>query len=98
MSFLTQAFLLERYGPRLSTAQLAECLGLAEGTVRNRISSGRLPVPTYLDNGSRWADYRDVSQYLDECRSRAASQAATAYTDAGSASRRGRSPAQPARS
>ena len=86
MSFLTQAFLLERYGPRLSTAQLAECLGLAEGTVRNRISSGRLPVPTYLDNGSRWADYRDVALYLDDLRSRAVTRAPDGYTGAGSAS------------
>ena len=28
MSLLTQAYLLERYGPRLNTKQLAEALGV----------------------------------------------------------------------
>lgn len=68
MSFLTQAYLLDNYGPRLTVAQLAKVLGLAEGTVRNKIAGGTLSLRTYLADGGRWADYRDVAEYLDECR------------------------------
>lgn len=68
MSFMTQAYLLENFGPRLSVSQVAKVLGLAEGTIRNRIAKNTISIKTYLDNGSRWADYRDVAEYLDQCR------------------------------
>lgn len=68
MSFLSQAYLLEKYGPRLAMPDLAKVLGIAHGTLRNRVSAGTLKVPTYVDGGTRYADYRDVAQYLDECR------------------------------
>lgn len=74
MSFLLQAYLLDRYGPRLTVAQLAEAIGMPVGTVRNRISDGTLGVRTYKDAGRRWADFRDVATYLDV--KRAASEAA----------------------
>lgn len=84
--FLTHAYLLDKYGPRLSVVQLAECLGLAPGTVRNRLSRGGFGVPTYLDGGNRWADARDVALYLDDLRQSATTQEPGACTDAGSAS------------
>lgn len=68
MSLLTQAYLLERYGPRLSIDQLAQVLGMAKGTIYNQISAETFPVPTYVDAKQRWADYRDVAEYLDRCR------------------------------
>lgn len=68
MSFLSQAFLLEKYGPRLTMQELAEVLGIAHGTLRNRLSAGTFKVRTYVDGGTRYADYRDVAEYLDECR------------------------------
>jgi DNA-directed RNA polymerase specialized sigma24 family protein len=68
MSFLSQAYLLEKYGPRLSMQDLARVLGIAHGTLRNRLSAGTLKVRTYVDGGTRYADYRDVAAYLDECR------------------------------
>ena len=71
MSLLTTAWLLERYGPRLNLEQVAEVLGMTAGAVRNQISAERFPVPTYLDQGRRWADARDVATYFDECRARA---------------------------
>lgn len=71
MSFLSQAYLLEKYGLRLTTEQLAEALGMAHGTLRNKISAGTLTVPTYLDGGTRYADYRDVAAYMDEKRKQA---------------------------
>jgi hypothetical protein len=68
MSLLTQAYIVERYGLRLNVEQLAEVLGVTKGALYNQFSAGTCSVKTYLDNGKRWADYRDVAEYLDECR------------------------------
>lgn len=67
MSLVTQAFVFERYGPRLGIEQLAEVLGISKGAVYNQVSDGTLPVKTYLDGGKRWADYRHVAEHLDAC-------------------------------
>lgn len=72
MSLITQAFVVERYGLRLSVEQLAAVLGLSKGAVYNQISAGTMPVKTYLDGGKRWADYRDVAEHLDACHQQAA--------------------------
>jgi predicted DNA-binding transcriptional regulator AlpA len=68
MSLLTQAYLLDKYGPRLNIEQLAEVLGMAKGTIYNQVSAQTFPVPTYVDAKQRWSDYRDVAAYLDQCR------------------------------
>jgi hypothetical protein len=68
MSLLTQAFLLEKYGPRLNVDQMAEVLQMARQTINNQMSDGSFPVPTYRANGRRFADYRDLAKHLDECR------------------------------
>ena len=75
MSFFTQAWLLEKYGPRLRIAEVAEVLQVAEKTLRNRLRQGKVTLPMYEDQGLRCADYRDVAAYLDDCRERAKSQA-----------------------
>lgn len=49
MSLMTQAHLLERYGVRLSTTDVAEVLGLSAGTVRNKISAGVFPIKSYVE-------------------------------------------------
>ena len=77
MSVLATMVLVERYGLRLNVDQLAEVLDVQPGTVRNQISAERFPIPTYLDQGRRWADARDVAAYLDACRDRARSGAGT---------------------
>lgn len=66
-SLVTQMWLLEQFGPRLSTADLAKVLNLARGTVNNQISAGTFPIATYVD-GQRYADYRDVAAHFDKCR------------------------------
>ena len=71
MSFLSAAYLVDRYGLRLSVENLGEVLDITPGAVRNQVSAGRFPIPTYLDGGRRWADYRDVAAYLDRLRSTA---------------------------
>jgi hypothetical protein len=75
MSLVIDAFLLEKYGPRLDTEQLAEVLGTTAGTIRNQISAGTFPVKTYTDGNRRFADYRDVSAFFDEARMRAVAAA-----------------------
>ena len=71
MNLLTQAYLLERYGPRLNVEQLAEVLGIGKSTIHNEVGAGTFAIPTYLDHRMRYADVRDVAAYLDECRERA---------------------------
>lgn len=70
-SLLSQAILADRYGLRLTMEQLAEVLTMAKTTIYNQISAGTFPVKTYVDGAKRFADYRDVAAYLDECRERA---------------------------
>lgn len=81
MSFLSQAYLLEKYGPRIAMQDLAKVLGIAHGTLRNRIGAGTFTVPTYLDGGTRYADYRDVAEYLDGCRERARASSSRISSD-----------------
>ena len=71
MSLLHEAIIAERYGLRLTVEQLADALNLATNTVRNQIANGTFKVPTYVDGGKRWTDYRDLAAYLDSVRSRA---------------------------
>ncbi|MEY4908207.1 MAG: hypothetical protein RL260_1925, partial [Pseudomonadota bacterium] len=35
-------------------------------------SAGTCPVKTYVDQGKRWADFRDVAQHFDTMRETAA--------------------------
>jgi len=70
-SLITQAIVAERYGLRLGVEQLAAVLGLTKGTIYNQLSAGTFPIPTYVDGGKRWADYRDIAEHLDACRIRA---------------------------
>lgn len=80
MSFLTTAYLLERFGPRLGIDDLASVLGMSKGTLHNRIYRGQIELATYLDGGKRYADVRDVADYLDLMRGRATSRAEDSYT------------------
>jgi predicted DNA-binding transcriptional regulator AlpA len=73
MSLLTQAYILEKYGPRVNLEQMCEVLGIKPRTAYNNIATGQFPIPTYLENRMRFADYRDLAEYLDACRLRASS-------------------------
>ena len=74
-SLMTQAIVAETYGLRLTMDQLAKALGIARNTIYNNVAKGTFNLPTYLDGGQRWADYRDVAAYLDAGRGRATMQA-----------------------
>ena len=71
MSLMMTMILMEQYGPRLSMEQLAKVLGLATATLHARIGRGELDIPTYVDGKLRWADTRDVAEYLDRKRAEA---------------------------
>ena len=68
MSLMVQAYLVERYGPRLDVEQLAAVLDLAPQTVRNQIAQGRCQVRTYIEGNRRWAAVEDVAEYFDRAR------------------------------
>lgn len=65
--FLTHAFILEKYGPRLDKNAMAEVLGIKPGTVLNHNAKGTLGFETYIAHGSLWADAEAVASYLDRC-------------------------------
>lgn len=72
MSLLTQAMFFEKYGPRLTVDQLSEVLSIKKTTLYNQISAGTCCVKTYVDNGKRFADFRDVAEHFDSLRQQAA--------------------------
>lgn len=72
MSLLHEAIIAEKYGLRLTVDQMADALGLARNTIYNQIAQGTFRVRTYVDGGKRFADYRDLAQYLDDVRGKSA--------------------------
>jgi len=72
MSLLTQAYMLEKYGPRMNVDQMAEVMSISPNTIYNQISAGKFPIKTYVEGKLRFADIRDVVEHFDQCRSRAA--------------------------
>ena len=75
MSLLTRAYILEKYGPRMTMAQLAQLLLMSEGTIRNQISAETFPIATYKEGGARFAPYDAVADYLDTMSERARQRA-----------------------
>ena len=71
MSILTQMVLIEKHGLRVDLEALAGILDMKPSTIRNQISAHVFQLPTYTDGGKRWADVRDVAEYLDSCRQQA---------------------------
>lgn len=51
---------------RLTVEEVAHELGMKPGTVRNQISDGSFPVPSYVEGHNRFVDVRALGQYLDE--------------------------------
>jgi hypothetical protein len=63
---LTKAFILETYGLRLYTEQIAQCLGLKATTVANKISDKTLGIPVRHEGKRPFVDYEDMAEYVDE--------------------------------
>ena len=64
--------IVEHYGLRLTTADLARVLRTTPSNIRKDIFLQRFPIPTYKDHpgrrSPRFADARDVAAYLDSKR------------------------------
>ena len=62
-------FILDKYGPRLNTSDLAILFKTSPAEIRNRIHGNKFPIPTFKESNSRtaprYADARDVAEYLD---------------------------------
>ena len=71
MSLLTQMVLIEKYGLRVDLDRVAEILETTPPNIRRKISDNTFQIPTYIDGGKRWADIRDVAEYLDQRRQEA---------------------------
>lgn len=71
MSILTQMVLIEKHGLRVDLERLAAILETTAPNLRRKISCGAMEIPTYVDGGKRWADIRDVAEYLDARREEA---------------------------
>lgn len=76
----TVDYVIKHYGMRVSIPRLAHLLGETPQHIRNEICAERFPIPTAKVNpGSkqspRYADARDVAEYLDRTRPRVAKQA-----------------------
>ncbi|MBE2262893.1 MAG: hypothetical protein IAE92_09125 [Burkholderiaceae bacterium] len=50
---------------------LAGILDTTAPNIRRKISERTFPIPTYIDGAKRWADVRDVAEYLDAMRQQA---------------------------
>jgi hypothetical protein len=82
MSMITEMWLLEKYGPRLGTEELAEVLLVTVKTLGNKLYRGEVPIPTYKDHGKVVADFRDVAEYIDKRRAEAKAMAQREATQA----------------
>jgi hypothetical protein len=77
MGLLTRAYILEKFGVRLTMGQLATLLAMSEGTIRNQVSAETFPIPTYKEGASRFAAYDAVADYLDSMSAQAREMAST---------------------
>ena len=86
--------LFEKYGPKLTLEELAEVLKTSAQNIRKDICKQKFPIKTYKDKAGRraprYADYRDVAEYLDLKRVSASAKPASpgrgGYTGRASAS------------
>lgn len=62
-------YLLDKYGPRLTTEDLAEVLKTSAQNIRKDICLNKFPIHTYKAKkgrrAPRYADYRVVAEYIN---------------------------------
>lgn len=68
MSLLVTAHLLDRYGPLLSTEDLAQVLKLDVGTIRNKMSSRELDLPRIKQGRNVLFHVDDVASLVETLR------------------------------
>ena len=60
-------YLTKQYGPTMGLAEIAVVTKRSLPTLRNNISAGQFPVPTFRVMGRRVAMTEDVAAYLTAC-------------------------------
>ena len=64
--------ILDKYGPSLTTAQVAEAIGYSIASVYCYLSRETFEIPMSGTRKKRRADFREVARYLDARRQQAA--------------------------
>lgn len=63
-------FLLQKYGPRLTTEELSQVLKTSAQNIRKDICKNKFPIPTFKAKpgrrAPRFADYKEVAKHLRE--------------------------------
>lgn len=59
---------MEKYGLRLNVEQIADVLDSTPSAIHRRISDRTFDINTYMDGKKRYADVRDVANYIDTMR------------------------------
>ena len=84
-----EEFLLEKYGPRLTTEELAEVLKTSAQNIRKDICKEKFPIRTFKvkkgRRAPRYADYREVASHINAS-AEPASQGQDGYSGRASAS------------
>lgn len=68
MSLMVTAHLLDRYGPLLTTEELAGVLKISVNTLYNKTSSREIALPKVKHGKNVWYKAEDVAAYLDDLR------------------------------
>lgn len=69
MSFLTLAYLLEKYGPLLTEDQVGEVLHMSGKTIRNQRSMGTFPIQCSKRGDKVLFHAADVAEHVEAMRS-----------------------------
>jgi hypothetical protein len=64
---VTEALLLNRYGPRLTLVEVARLMRISASAAYNQLSAGEFPIATYSIGARKFCDYRDVARYFNDC-------------------------------
>ena len=72
MSLLTEAYLLDKYGPLLTHKEVATVLKMSEGTLRNRRSALSIQLTPIEQFGQIVFTASEVAGLIDEARTKAA--------------------------
>lgn len=62
----TLDYLMGRYPPSLTVQQVGEITSESEGSIRNAISRGRYPIPSFRIGRKRVFRLLDVAAYIDQ--------------------------------
>jgi excisionase family DNA binding protein len=68
MSLMVTAHLLDKYGPVLTTDELAQVLKISINTLYNKMSSKEIDIPKIKNGKNVWFHAEDVARYVEALR------------------------------